>query len=318
MKGGEARDAVKATTSSSGDMVDLATSNHRPELLFFDQHDTSVGSHTDIVQHRSRASAAPELLWPPDDFTNAISSTNSNGLKLFNDMKDIISDSISNSVGLQTQSKSKQSSERHSVSNLSCIIQDPKTAQEWTPRCGSSKFKGKTKECANQIQQLSKSSPTPRSLKNTFLPLNLDSSRTQSTVPVSGNIGILPSGNISRHIGKTALHISAERGNLSIVQFLLLAGVDINGTDGLGRTALHYAAHSGSLEVALQLLTAGADLDIQDHEGQSPLHLAADAECEAMVRFLAQEGADLNAAIGCSEDISSGEEDNDTCEATWS
>lgn len=98
--------------------------------------------------------------------------------------------------------------------------------------------------------------------------------------------------------GMTALHISAERGSESIVQFLLCQGVDVNGTDNLGRTALHYASNCANIEVVQQLLEGGADPDAQDCEGWTPLHAAADAKWEAIFRLLVQEGADFNAATG--------------------
>lgn len=100
--------------------------------------------------------------------------------------------------------------------------------------------------------------------------------------------------------GKTALHISAERGNIRIVRMLLHYGADVNGTDSKGRSALHYASRGAHIDVVAQLLAVGADPDAQDHEGRSPLHAAADAESEAVIRLLAEEGADLNAAIGMS------------------
>lgn len=102
---------------------------------------------------------------------------------------------------------------------------------------------------------------------------------------------------LAQNQGKTALHISVERGNLEIVQFLLLYGIDVNKRDGSGRTALHYAARSPHLEIVSELLAAGADLEARDKEGRTPLHAAADADCEPVIRFLVAEGADLNAVI---------------------
>lgn len=112
---------------------------------------------------------------------------------------------------------------------------------------------------------------------------------------------------IAEHEGKTALHISVERGNVGIVRFLLLYGVDVNRRDDSGRTALHYAARGAHIDIAAELLVAGADLEARDNEGRSPLHAAADAECEPVIRLLVREGADLNAAIGISGS-SNGEE----------
>lgn len=98
--------------------------------------------------------------------------------------------------------------------------------------------------------------------------------------------------------GKTALHISAERGNGGIVRLLILHGADVNGIDSWGRTALHYACGRASVDVVTQLLKGGADPDICDHEGRSPLHAAVEVGCDTVVCLLAKEGADLNAVIG--------------------
>lgn len=115
------------------------------------------------------------------------------------------------------------------------------------------------------------------------------SSEIQPPVPVlAENSSSKPR---SQNLGKTALHISSERGSLSIVQFLLSSGVDVNKADNRGRTALHYAAHAGRLDIVSQLLIAGAALDARDHEGQSPVHLAADAQREEVIQFLAQRAA---------------------------
>ncbi|KAJ5950216.1 uncharacterized protein N7479_008629 [Penicillium vulpinum] len=130
-------------------------------------------------------------------------------------------------------------------------------------------------------------------------------STTRSPTPLPGTPESLESVYISENKGKTALHISVERGNLGIVRLLLLYGVEVNRRDKLGRTALHYAACGAHIEIATELLIAGADPEARDNEGRSPLHAAADAECEPMIRLLVREGADLNAAIGISGSSSS-------------
>ncbi|XRM49297.1 hypothetical protein ABZX51_012169 [Aspergillus tubingensis] len=106
--------------------------------------------------------------------------------------------------------------------------------------------------------------------------------------------------------GKTALHISAERGDVGIVQFLLIQGVDVNCADGWGRTALHYAVRAAHVDIVTQLLAAGAEIGARDHHGQSPLHVAVDVGSEVIVRLLADEGADLNAPIDIPNHIREG------------
>lgn len=109
---------------------------------------------------------------------------------------------------------------------------------------------------------------------------------------------------IAQNQGKTALHISVERGNLGIVRFLLFYGIDVNRRDDSGRTALHYAARGPHIEIVAELLATGADLEARDKEGRTPLHAAADVECEPVIRLLVREGADLNATIGISRSSS--------------
>lgn len=127
-----------------------------------------------------------------------------------------------------------------------------------------------------------------------------NASTIRSLTPLSGTNQSSQSAYITENKGKTALHISAERGNVGIVRFLLLHGIDINTRDDSGRTALHYAAHGAYIDIVSELLVAGADIEARDNEGRSPLHAAADAECEPVIRLLVREGADLNAAIGIS------------------
>lgn len=114
---------------------------------------------------------------------------------------------------------------------------------------------------------------------------------------------------IAQNQGKTALHISVGHGNVGIVRFLLLYGIDVNRRDDSGRTALHYAARGPHIEIVSELLNAGADLEARDKEGRTPLHAAAEAECEPVIRLLVREGADLNATIGISHSGSSEERD---------
>jgi len=54
--------------------------------------------------------------------------------------------------------------------------------------------------------------------------------------------------------GRTALHLSAGKGHIDVVQNLLLKGVDVNIKDNFGRTSLHLGAHNGQVEVVKLLL----------------------------------------------------------------
>ena len=57
--------------------------------------------------------------------------------------------------------------------------------------------------------------------------------------------------------GYTALHFAAQRGHLTIVQYLLTAGADVNACQ-CGCTALHRAAYTGNLAAVQMLVEAGA------------------------------------------------------------
>ena len=75
--------------------------------------------------------------------------------------------------------------------------------------------------------------------------------------------------------GETALHLSARKGHLEIVKYLLsLPNLDRNATCAMRRTALHVALWHGHLEVAECLLAAGVDPSSVDSCGETPLHLA--------------------------------------------
>ncbi len=52
----------------------------------------------------------------------------------------------------------------------------------------------------------------------------------------------------------TALHLAAMKGHVSIMQFLLRHGADINGQDKFGATPLHLASITGNAHAVRYLL----------------------------------------------------------------
>ncbi|XP_033750035.1 ankyrin repeat domain-containing protein 50-like [Pecten maximus] len=75
--------------------------------------------------------------------------------------------------------------------------------------------------------------------------------------------------------GQTVLHVAAERGHLSIVEFLVhRGGVNVNTENSKRETALHLALKNGHVEVADILLDGDPNTDIQDASGSTPLHKA--------------------------------------------
>jgi ankyrin repeat protein len=81
--------------------------------------------------------------------------------------------------------------------------------------------------------------------------------------------------------GKTALHIAAAAGKLSVVDQLLALNANVNEKDNNGETALqvaarrHIAAAAGKPSVVAQLLAFNANVNEQNKDGATALHMAA-------------------------------------------
>ena len=93
------------------------------------------------------------------------------------------------------------------------------------------------------------------------------------------------------------LHAAAERGALSVVQFLLThcgAHVDLAAQEG--HTALHLASMCGHLEVVRCLVHEhGANIHASNAVGETPLHAAAWAGMLPVAQYLCECGADVQA-----------------------
>jgi len=87
------------------------------------------------------------------------------------------------------------------------------------------------------------------------------------------------------HNGETALMIATQWSNPTIVQALLDKAASINLQDGLGNTALHYAR---TLPVAKILVKNGASLTLRNARGQTALEEARDRGRAEVVRFFEQ------------------------------
>mmetsp|Transcript_51980 Transcript_51980/g.96191 ORF Transcript_51980/g.96191 Transcript_51980/m.96191 type:complete len:953 (+) Transcript_51980:94-2952(+) len=74
--------------------------------------------------------------------------------------------------------------------------------------------------------------------------------------------------------GRTPLHLACEKGDLAIVDHLLLMRADANVADQAGKTPLHRAAHFGHSQLASALVRAGSKLDATDLKERTPVDAA--------------------------------------------
>ncbi|XP_066543968.1 BRCA1-associated RING domain protein 1 [Amia ocellicauda] len=93
------------------------------------------------------------------------------------------------------------------------------------------------------------------------------------------------------HMGETALHLAAIKGDVSAVQELLSCGVDPNLKDHAGWTPLHEACNHGHQAVVEVLLQQGALLNTPGYQNDSPLHDAVRNGHTAIARVLLERGA---------------------------
>ncbi|KAF5900561.1 ankyrin-3-like, partial [Clarias magur] len=87
----------------------------------------------------------------------------------------------------------------------------------------------------------------------------------------------------------TILHLAAEHGQVSIINFLLHQGAKLDLRDHLGRTALHKASEKGQMAAVVALVRAGADIYATDQASKTPQHLAAQNGHHDAVRALVLE-----------------------------
>ncbi|OBS77198.1 hypothetical protein A6R68_16359 [Neotoma lepida] len=66
----------------------------------------------------------------------------------------------------------------------------------------------------------------------------------------------------------------SQRGQASLIDFLVSKGAIVNATDYHGSTPLHLACQKGFQSVTLLLLHYKASTEVQDNNGNTPLHLA--------------------------------------------
>jgi ankyrin repeat protein len=77
---------------------------------------------------------------------------------------------------------------------------------------------------------------------------------------------------------RTPLHIASIRGNLGVIQAVLMAGADINAKDIDGNTPCHFCSEYGHKDCLRYLLLKHPSLFSKNKEGLSPLDVAVNTE----------------------------------------
>jgi len=101
--------------------------------------------------------------------------------------------------------------------------------------------------------------------------------------------------------------LAAQKGHLSVVEYLVNQKADINAKDKNDWTPLHYAAQKGHLSVVEYLVNQKADINTKDEDNKTPLHYAARYGHLSVVEYLVNHGADIhemNSCLGTSHIIS--------------
>jgi len=93
--------------------------------------------------------------------------------------------------------------------------------------------------------------------------------------------------------GVPVLNISARKGNLEILEFLIHSGAHVNLiSSDRGSSALIDAVMGKHKEMVADLIKAGADVNIKSKDGQTALIIAVGTGDEGIVRLLLEAGAD--------------------------
>ena len=92
---------------------------------------------------------------------------------------------------------------------------------------------------------------------------------------------------------RISLHEAVRSGSASIVEQLLVPGVNVNDQDD-GETPLHVAVRHAQIQVMGLLIAHGAGINAQDQQGNSPLYTAVSSDCAPAVELLLAHGADTN------------------------
>jgi hypothetical protein len=88
---------------------------------------------------------------------------------------------------------------------------------------------------------------------------------------------------------------AAYKGHITKIHKYLREGVDVNCTDRHGWTALHWASSKGDLDIIEKLVMNEADVNCADHlNGWTPLHLAAINGQNDAATYLIEQGGEID------------------------
>ncbi|MBF0206024.1 MAG: ankyrin repeat domain-containing protein [Oligoflexia bacterium] len=164
--------------------------------------------------------------------------------------------------------------------------------------------------------------PNTPTVPNTTEEININTDTplppsTPTTVSTSGNIDInlnispivpeisiqsLPNEQDAQQIdpnsknesGQTPLMLAAYKGDLVLLNALLLHGGDVGLKDSKGFTALMFASIKGNLEVVKILLKNRSHIDGKNNEGMTSSALATIANQASVLKYLVEKGAKTN------------------------
>ena len=88
--------------------------------------------------------------------------------------------------------------------------------------------------------------------------------------------------------GRTALHIAAREGHLTVCKILLEVAKNKSPKDNNGRVPLHMAAREGHLPVCQLLLDAAEDKNPKDDKDVTPYSLALENGHQEVARFISE------------------------------
>lgn len=85
--------------------------------------------------------------------------------------------------------------------------------------------------------------------------------------------------------------VAAESSHLSVIEYLIKCGVDVDCFCDNGQTILHFACRRGWLQVVKSAVSKGCNLNAKDFIGRTPLMVAVDNAHSSVVEYLIECGA---------------------------